>query len=128
MTIHCNQCKTALDPDSTSWTWAGGRWVHELVTGAAFLGPGCIVDFCGIGVEEIDMNRIFDEFPEQVKCPICGTSNSGKCTLIPIGGTQEDGIAEAKPVHIDCLDLGNKSNRLVIHGDLLVYRMDGSKS
>ena len=69
------------------------------------------------------MNGIFDKFPKKSKCPICSTSNSGKCVLIPIAGTQEDGISEAMPVHLDCLDLGNKHSVLVIHGDMLVYRM-----
>lgn len=47
--------------------------------------------------------RIFECFPEQVVCPVCGTSDEGQCLLAPIQGTEEDSICEAKPIHLRCL-------------------------
>jgi hypothetical protein len=47
--------------------------------------------------------RTFDHFPENATCPICGKSDDGKCTLIPIAGTQDGNNMQAAPVHVDCL-------------------------
>lgn len=46
--------------------------------------------------------RSFTHFPEKSKCPICGTNDDGKCVLVEIAGTANDGIAEAKPMHLSC--------------------------
>lgn len=47
--------------------------------------------------------RIFEQFPTETVCPVCGTSDEGQCLLVPIQGTEEDGICEAKPIHLRCL-------------------------
>jgi len=52
--------------------------------------------------------RVFDEFPERDKCPICGTNKKGKCVLIGIDGTQEGKNIEAKPFHLECIELNVK--------------------
>ena len=46
--------------------------------------------------------RTFTHFPEQSKCPICGTNDDGTTVLVEIAGTANDGIAEAKPMHLAC--------------------------
>jgi len=51
--------------------------------------------------------RVFEEFPPEQECPICGTNEEGQSTLISVYGTNEDeGFTyEAKVFHIDCIDL-----------------------
>lgn len=49
--------------------------------------------------------RIFDHFPNAMKCPICGTNEDKQCTLVAIEGTHKDGIVEAQPLHTDCIEL-----------------------
>ena len=50
-------------------------------------------------------------------CLLCKqVDNSRDITLIPIAETIEDKIAEARPVHIDCLDL-------ILVGSLLVQEV-----
>jgi hypothetical protein len=51
--------------------------------------------------------RQFDEFPETSVCPVCGTNDDKPCVLIPIDYTQKDGICEARPVHVACIDADN---------------------
>jgi len=48
--------------------------------------------------------RTFDNFPEDILCPICGASEDKECILIPIDGTNDDGICEATPVHVSRLE------------------------
>lgn len=48
--------------------------------------------------------RSFKGFPEKSLCPICGTNEDAPCRLIPIAGTQDDGIMEAQPFHVACLE------------------------
>jgi hypothetical protein len=47
--------------------------------------------------------RYFDNFPEERKCPVCGTNKNGKCFLIPIDGTESGGNVEATPIHAECI-------------------------
>lgn len=47
--------------------------------------------------------RTFDNFPEHIKCKLCGTDENKECTLIPIDGTDDGGNCEATPVHTDCI-------------------------
>jgi hypothetical protein len=51
--------------------------------------------------------RQFDKFPETSVCPVCGTNDDKPCVLIPIDYTQKDGICEARPVHVECIDADN---------------------
>ncbi len=37
-------------------------------------------------------------------CLICGTGKKGKVMLVIIDGTQDGNIAEAKPIHVGCID------------------------
>lgn len=39
------------------------------------------------------------------RCPICGTNDKKPVTLVPIYGTEKDGMAQAIQVHVDCLEL-----------------------
>lgn len=60
--------------------------------------------------------KTFVKFPEQSKCPICKTNKKGKCTLIPIVGTNEDGgmTYEAEVIHLDCINLWyDKESKLI---------------
>lgn len=36
------------------------------------------------------------------KCPVCKTSSDAPVVLVPIPGTECDGICEAKQVHAEC--------------------------
>jgi hypothetical protein len=47
--------------------------------------------------------RYFKEFPEEIKCPICETSDNDYCVLIGMDGTGDGHIEEAKAVHVHCL-------------------------
>lgn len=46
--------------------------------------------------------RTFECFPEDASCPVCHTNDDGECVLVPIVGTQEGGICQAKPIHLVC--------------------------
>lgn len=50
-----------------------------------------------------DLKSIF-EFPQNGdKCPICNGNEPDKAALIYIAGTENNGVGEAQPMHIDCL-------------------------
>lgn len=50
--------------------------------------------------------RTFDRFNTSgAPCPICGTHAAKPPVLIPIHGTEDDGICEALQVHLDCINL-----------------------
>ena len=49
------------------------------------------------------MSRVFDNFPENRTCPICGESKQGRCVLAGIDGTESGNNIKATPVHLDCL-------------------------
>ena len=51
--------------------------------------------------------RTFQKFPEDIACPICGTSDDGECILLGVVGTEDGLNMEAKPFHIDCLEINN---------------------
>lgn len=46
--------------------------------------------------------RIFDHWPEDLTCPVCGTQLDEPCVLLGIDGTQEGQNEEAQPVHLNC--------------------------
>lgn len=51
--------------------------------------------------------RVFDHFNAasgQV-CPVCKTAKDCETVLVPIPGTEDDGICEAMQVHKKCYDL-----------------------
>jgi hypothetical protein len=58
--------------------------------------PGCLQRMVRPGP------RTFQHFPPELICPICGTNDDGESVLVEIAGTAEDGIAEAKPMHLAC--------------------------
>lgn len=43
-----------------------------------------------------------EHFPEGDLCPICGTNDDGKTVLVPVSGTEQGSICEAKPMHLAC--------------------------
>lgn len=49
--------------------------------------------------------RTFKNFPKEAICPICNTSKQGECVLIGIEGTKDGNNIEAKPFHLDCIEL-----------------------
>jgi len=48
------------------------------------------------------MQRIFEHFPEDIKCVICKTSEDKPCILVAIDGTEDGHNVEANPIHVDC--------------------------
>jgi hypothetical protein len=52
------------------------------------------------------MSRVFDH-PNMTnfECPVCRTSKDAPVVLVPIPGTEDDGICEAKQIHKECFDL-----------------------
>lgn len=52
------------------------------------------------------MSRVFDH-PNMTnfECPVCRTSKDAPVVLVPIPGTEDDGICRAKQVHKECFDL-----------------------
>lgn len=58
--------------------------------------------------------RIFEHFPKDSICPVCGNNTDNECVLLSIDGTDEDDgkICQAIPVHADCLrDLKFRYNK-----------------
>ena len=51
--------------------------------------------------------RTFEHFPEKETCVVCGTNKDAECVLITKDGTQDGHIAEAIPVHVECIDPSN---------------------
>ena len=47
--------------------------------------------------------RYFNEFPKDLKCPVCGKSDKDYGVLIGIDGTSEGNIEQAAAVHLHCL-------------------------
>jgi len=49
--------------------------------------------------------RTFEHFPQdgKTRCPLCGTDADRPCLLLPIDGTDRDGLCECAPTHVDCL-------------------------
>lgn len=54
--------------------------------------------------------RVFEHFNacHGSICPICRTAADRPTVLVPIPGTEDDGICEAKQVHKQCYDLTNE--------------------
>lgn len=57
--------------------------------------------------------RIFEKgnWSHGAKCPICGTNKDGQVCLVAKSGTEEDNIAKAIQVHINCIELWYKKVR-----------------
>ncbi|MBL0320305.1 MAG: hypothetical protein IPP74_13595 [Alphaproteobacteria bacterium] len=39
------------------------------------------------------------------KCPICLTNDDEKTILVPIDGTEDDGLVECEQIHLNCISL-----------------------
>ena len=54
--------------------------------------------------------RVFEHFSASHGsiCPVCGTAADKPTVLVPIPGTEDDGICEARQVHKRCFDLVNE--------------------
>lgn len=48
-------------------------------------------------------NITFKHFPTISECPLCLTNEDKECCLIPIDGTDNDGICKAQPMHVECV-------------------------
>jgi hypothetical protein len=56
--------------------------------------------------------RVFDHpNMSNFECPICHTNKDEPVVLVAIFGTYVDGTAEAKQIHLDCLDLTISESR-----------------
>lgn len=51
----------------------------------------------------LDGLRVFDHYPEQSSCFLCGTNQDAPCILIGVDGTADDGNEQAEPVHVRCM-------------------------
>jgi len=71
--------------------------------------------------------RIFEHFNQSSDCPICGTNEDKKATLLPIDGTEQGNICEAAQVHVECLQ--NLEFRFVQmeNGQRMVYAVLAEK-
>jgi len=49
--------------------------------------------------------RVFEKFPENSQCPVCGTNKSAQTVLVPIDDSKKnDGFnMEAIPTHLACI-------------------------
>ena len=54
--------------------------------------------------------RIFDHFPSDQHCFLCGAYADKPCVLVPVDGTGDGRIVEGKPIHTDCLINGMRIN------------------
>ena len=61
---------------------------------------------------------IFEQFHRSgIQCPICGTNDSKRATLVPIEGTQDGDVYEAMLVHVDCINLkAYRENGVIVMG------------
>lgn len=52
--------------------------------------------------------RVFDSFPEEAQCPVCGLNSDNQTILVPVDDSEKnEGLTvEAAPVHLLCI-LGN---------------------
>ena len=48
------------------------------------------------------MRHTFESFPQEKKCPFCGTNEDKETILIPIDETEDDGLIECIAAHADC--------------------------
>ena len=49
------------------------------------------------------MSRVFQSFPPDINCPMCGGNEDEQCILVPIDDTVDGNVEEAIPVHLGCL-------------------------
>jgi len=51
--------------------------------------------------------RVFKEFNGNngCVCPVCRTAKNTETILVPVSGTERDGVMEARQVHKKCYDL-----------------------
>jgi hypothetical protein len=53
------------------------------------------------------MSNQFPHFPpDHAICPVCKTNEDKPCILLPIDGTGDGNIVEAKPTHVECMSEG----------------------
>jgi hypothetical protein len=55
--------------------------------------------------------KIFDHFPSDDHCFLCGNYKDAPCILVPIDGTGDGRIMEGLPIHVDCLLNGMSINK-----------------
>jgi len=54
--------------------------------------------------------RVFNHFPSDTHCFLCGTYTDKPCVLVPVDGTGDGRIMEGRPIHVDCLINGMRIN------------------
>lgn len=47
---------------------------------------------------------------EGFECPICHSKTDAPVVLVPIPGTEDDGLVKCKQVHTECMQLWGKMN------------------
>lgn len=93
-----------------------GREYYDIQTGF------CPSDDCPSNNEDKEKNmRTFEHFNQSSDCPICGTNEDKKATLLPIDGTEKGNICEAAQVHVDCLQNLEFHYLKMENGQTIVY-------
>ena len=46
--------------------------------------------------------RVFKNYNKVTACPVCGTTDDEPAVLIPVPGTEDDGLMEARQLHAHC--------------------------
>jgi hypothetical protein len=59
--------------------------------------------------------RIFKNFPQDDICLICGKNTAGACSLVGMDGTQEGNIEQARPVHLNCIELRLSAQTTILY-------------
>lgn len=71
--------------------------------------------------------RTFKMFPPNALCPICGTGSEGECFLVPVDGTDDGNICEAKPIHVKCITHYAEAFRIELNINVMYMRINGIK-
>ena len=69
--------------------------------------------------------RIFEHYPPKSDCFLCGENTDKPCVLIEVDGTGDGWIAQAEPVHVDCIISKLRVNREM---GLIYGRRNGTTS
>lgn len=58
--------------------------------------------------------KTFAHFPDDIKCPVCDTSEDAECILVRIDGTQKGDLVEGIPVHLWCAVATNYNKEMKV--------------
>ena len=67
--------------------------------------------------------KVYKHFNPRYECPVCGTNDEKECIWIGIEGTKngDGGNMEARPYHLDCIELVETDISECTHPDV-VYK------